>query len=264
MSSYERSLSATETYAACGKEIPTIPPRSSRRDVGRLLTSHAAFRHNTEHQCETIAKTCQLEPYRSWQSVCRFSLPFLLPLLVAASRCRLAKQNHCAVQYCRRRDCRCRRNRGVEIGFITHHSSFIIHLPLLTPRHPGSFQSGASVLPQSSVLSPQSCVFKLPVPAPVINCYFGESNPQLSIKSVCCAIGPCICPVFTGITVKMKRFWLQFGGVKSPGGAILPANRSCLVEFGKFGFSLFTDHCSLQSRCRLAKLIRSAAQYWSR
>jgi hypothetical protein len=36
------------------------------------------------------------------------------------------------------------------------------------------------------------------------------------------------------------------------------------VEFGKFGFSLFTDHCSLQSRCRLAKLIRSAAQYWSR
>ena len=62
----------------------------------------------------------------------------------------------------------------------------------------------------------------------------------------------------------MKRFWLQFGGVKSPGGTILPANRSCLVEFGKFGFSLFTDHCSLQSRCRLAKLIRSAAQYWSR
>ena len=251
-----------------------------------------------------------MEPYRSWQSVCRFSLPFLLPLLVAASRCRLAKQNHCAVQYCRRRDCRCRaefgkfgffcslftihyslrsrcrlakqnncavqycrrrdcrcrRNRGVEIGFITHHSSFIIHLPLLTPRHPGSFQSGASVLPQSSVLSPQSCVFKLPVPAPVINCYFGESNPQLSIKSVCCAIGPCICPVFTGITVKMKRFWLQFGGVKSPGGAILPANRRCLVEFGKFGFfgslftahcSLLTVHCSLRSRCRLAKHILS-------
>ena len=40
----------------------------------------------------------------------------------------------------------------------------------------------------------------------------------------------------------MKRFWLQFGAVKSLGGKILPANRRRLVEFGKFGFfcSLFT------------------------
>ena len=136
-----------------------------------------------------------------------------------------------------------------------HHSSFITHHSSFTFR-------SSPLSPQSSVLSPVSSPFLFP--APVITCYCGESNPKLSIKSVCCAISPCICPVFTGITVKMKRFWLQFGGVKSPGGTILPANRSCLVEFGKFGFSLFTDHCSLQSRCRLAKLIRSAAQYWSR
>ena len=68
-----------------------------------------------------------MEPYRSWQSVCRFSLPFLLPLLVAASRCRLAKQNHCAVQYCRRRDCRCRAEFG-KFGFFC--SLFTIHYSL--------------------------------------------------------------------------------------------------------------------------------------
>src|SRR5208283_649355 len=36
------------------------------------------------------------------------------------------------------------------------------------------------------------------VHAPVITCYRRESNPKLSIKSVCCVISPCICPVFTG------------------------------------------------------------------
>jgi hypothetical protein len=35
----------------------------------------------------------------SFLAFCRFRLPFLLPLLDAASRCRLAKQNHCALQY---------------------------------------------------------------------------------------------------------------------------------------------------------------------
>jgi hypothetical protein len=59
-----------------------------------------------------------------------------LPLLVAASHCRF---------YCRLSlpfgktkslcatipptNCRCRRNRGVEIGFITHHSSFFLPAP---------------------------------------------------------------------------------------------------------------------------------------
>ena len=107
-------------------------------------------------------------------SFCLFSLPFLLPLLNAASRRRLAKQNHCALQYRRPiadvegigelklvshcslvtihyslftakpspfgkpkslcatippTNCRCRRNPGVEIGFITHHSSFFLPAP---------------------------------------------------------------------------------------------------------------------------------------
>jgi len=58
---------------------------------------------------------------------CRFSLPFLLPLLNAASRRRLAKQNHCVVQYCRRRNCRCRAELG-KFGFFC--SLFTAHRSL--------------------------------------------------------------------------------------------------------------------------------------
>jgi hypothetical protein len=97
----------------------------------------------------------------------------------AASRPRLAKQNHCALQY--RRPIA-----DVEgIGELKLVSSLITHHSPSAP-HP-------------SVPSPQSCVFTLP--APVISCYCGQSDPKLSIKSACYAIGPCICPVFTGITV---------------------------------------------------------------
>ena len=141
-------------------------------------------------------------------------------------------------------------------SLITHHSSFFLSAPRFTAFLLLSFRSIAFLCD----LCASAVKFGLPAsiflfPAPVITCYCGESNSKLSIKSVCCAISPCICPVFTGITVKMKRFWLQFGGVKSPGGAILPANRRCLVEVRKFGFfcSLFTIHYSLRSRCRLAK-----------
>ncbi len=40
-----------------------------------------------------------LAPCSSLPSFCRFSLPFLVPLLNAASRCRLPRPYHCAVQY---------------------------------------------------------------------------------------------------------------------------------------------------------------------
>ena len=145
--------------------------------------------------------------------------------------------------------------------FTIHYSLFTaLCFPLPAPRFTAflllSFRSIAFLCD----LCASAVKFGLPAsiflfPAPVITCYCGESNSKLSIKSVCCAISPCICPVFTGITVKMKRFWLQFGGVKCPGGTILPANRRCLVEVRKFGFfcSLFTIHYSLRSRCRLAK-----------
>ena len=62
----------------------------------------------------------------SLPSGCLFSLPFLLPLLDAVSRRRLAKQNHCAVEYCRRRNCRCRaefRKFGFFCSLLTTHYS---------------------------------------------------------------------------------------------------------------------------------------------
>ena len=177
-------------------------------------------------------------------SFCLFSLPFLLPLLNAASRRRLAKQNHCALQYRRPiadvegigelklvshcslvtihyslftakpspfgkpkslcatippTNCRCRRNPGVEIGFITHHSSFII-LPLRSPLH-CFFTLVFSFNCLPLLLCGESWFSRFLLPAPVITCYCGEANPKLSIKSACCAISPCICPVFTGNTV---------------------------------------------------------------
>ncbi len=55
--------------------------------------------------CSLLPAPCFLLPATC---ILPFLLPFLLPLQDAASRCRLAKQNHRAVQYCRRRDCRCR------------------------------------------------------------------------------------------------------------------------------------------------------------
>jgi hypothetical protein len=84
-----------------------------------------------------------------------------------------------------------------ELKLVSNRSLFFAHSsPLTVPRvaiEPSGVIFDCSQLPASRSL--------LPVPAPVITCYFGESNPKLSIKSVCCAIGPCICPVFTGITV---------------------------------------------------------------
>ena len=84
-----------------------------------------------------------------------FSLPFLLPLLNAASGCRLAGLDPFMVQILPANR-RCRRNRGVEIGFITHHSSFFLPAsrfllsPSDLPPSPLAFSS------QSSVLSPAS------------------------------------------------------------------------------------------------------------
>jgi hypothetical protein len=176
-------------------------------------------------------------------------LPFPLPLQDAASGCRLTKQNHRAIEYCRRRNCR-RRAEFRKFGFfcslltthyslrspcrlakqnhcalqyrrpiadvegigelkLTSHCSPPRKFPVLGLSPPWRVQPGETPLQdcpapgrRPSVLSPEKASRSpLPVPAPVITCYFGESNPKLSIKSVCCAIGPCICPVFTGITV---------------------------------------------------------------
>ncbi len=112
-------------------------------------------------------------PRSSLPSFCRFSLPFLLPLLDAASRCRLTKQNHFALQY-RQPNCRCRRERGVQIGFsslITHHSSSPLHcfftlvfsfncLPLRPLRLRGEiwFSRFPLLASRFSLLSPQSSV----------------------------------------------------------------------------------------------------------
>ncbi|MFZ0931375.1 MAG: hypothetical protein WAN11_22415, partial [Syntrophobacteraceae bacterium] len=54
----------------------------------------------------------------------------------------------------------------------------------------------------------------------VITCYCRESNPKLSIKSVCCAISPCIRPVFTGITVTVHREFHHRDGTWSGQGEI--------------------------------------------
>ena len=57
---------------------------------------------------------------------CHFSLPFLLPLLDAASRCRLADLNLFTLQYCRKRNCRCRAEfRKFGFFLFTSHCSLI-------------------------------------------------------------------------------------------------------------------------------------------
>ncbi len=131
-------------------------------------------------------------PCSSLPSFCLFSLPFLLPLMNAASGCRLAKQNHCAVEY--RRPIADVEGIGefkLVSSLIIHHSPSAPHPSVPSPQtselclHPSCFP----------LLAPR---FLLPAPS---SCYRRESNPKLPIKSVCCAIGPCICPVFTGITV---------------------------------------------------------------
>ena len=144
-----------------------------------------------------------------------FPLPFLLPLQDAASRCRLAKQNHCALQYRRpiadlegigkvKLTSHCSlltaprvaiEPRGVIFNCsLLPASCFPLHVP-----HSSPFTVPRSPLPASCSLLPASRFTLLLLP--VITCYRRESNPKLSIKSVCYAIGPCICPVFTGITV---------------------------------------------------------------
>ena len=121
-----------------------------------------------------------------------FPLPFLLPLQDAASRCRLAKQNHCALQY--------RRPiadlEGIGKVKLTSHCSL-----LTAPRvaiEPRGDIFNCSLLPAPCFPAHYSL---FTIHGPVITCYRREYNPRLSIKSVCCATGPCICPVFTGITV---------------------------------------------------------------
>jgi hypothetical protein len=62
-----------------------------------------------------------------------FLLPFLLPLLNAASGCRLAKQNHCEVQYRRPiTDVEGIRELKLVSSLITHHSSFFLPAPRFT------------------------------------------------------------------------------------------------------------------------------------
>jgi hypothetical protein len=58
-------------------------------------------------------------------SRCLFSLPFLLPHLDAASGCRLAKQNHCALQY--RRPIADLERSLENSAFSVHYSLFTIH-----------------------------------------------------------------------------------------------------------------------------------------
>ena len=80
-----------------------------------------------------------------------FPLPFLLPLQDAASRCRLAKQNHCALQY--------RRPiadlEGIGKVKLTSHCSL-----LTAPRvaiEPRGVIFNCSLLPASRFLLPASC-----------------------------------------------------------------------------------------------------------
>ena len=88
------------------------------------------------------------------------------------------------------------RNRGVA-DEMTLKVFFIIHDSPFTNRGFHPLKEGALFFTiHYSLFTIHYSLFT--IHAPVITCYGRESNPKPSIKSVCCAISPCICPVFTG------------------------------------------------------------------
>jgi len=90
-----QKFSRSGSYFYC--EVPPVRFHSNPQPSPFTLSPFHPFTHSPIHPF-THSPIHPFTP-SPLPAFCRFSLPFLSPLLVAASGCRLAKQNHCALQY---------------------------------------------------------------------------------------------------------------------------------------------------------------------